>query len=175
MPGPQPPAPVTILSQTTEFDNDEIKALGDGGNTAVVLPAQGADTMIHVIRASAILDNAAGLYTGAVTGSGWVLFTDANAGVYATAIIPIESVLGVPLASHFLVFSSYVSGSSHMVGEDDLARTLITEAPSTTPVNKPLVISDWFANGAYGGGNPANSLRVTVAYLIQNVITGQFV
>jgi hypothetical protein len=172
MPGPQP-SQASILSQSTTFNNDEIKALGDGGNNAVIVPAPGPNRIIHVIRGQAILDTSGGAYSGMVAGSGWALFTDANAGVYVSAIVPVLLPLSVT-ALTLLIFPSYVAGSPDMIGENDLAGALVSLPPSVSPANKPLVISDWFANGAYGDGNAANSLTVAVAYMIFNSATMEF-
>lgn len=164
-----------IHQETVTLTDAQIKSLGNG--TAIqIVAAQGANKVIRLVDASAVLDTSAGEYDGGFdpAGSGWAFFLDYQASTYASSVIPIAAPLNLQAITP-LLWSAVVSGDSDMVGEGDFAGLIISKLPTTTPVNKALELSDWFAAGAYTGGHASNTLKVSVAYLIWDVSTGAYV
>lgn len=128
--------------------------------TAIVLiAAPGPGKIIVPIAVLLVFDTTAGAYTG----------VDANASL--------QLMFGVVEASGAVLTLDGLSGqkvyafipSNSATGTGNFAGIQVSSVHSPVPENTALSIKDdWWGNSDYTGGDPANTLKVTVFYSIIN-------
>lgn len=136
----------------------------------VVVAAQGADTIIIPVSVVAVLDSAGGAYTN----------------LDVTGMRAYLSIATSPLSTLYfeLDLGAFGSAAADSVLLGGLAMSIVTSTaagwtwPSdvATLANVPLVLKmDNGGSGDLTGGDAANTLQITVAYLTYDTTTGMFV
>jgi hypothetical protein len=148
----------SVLSATVTLDNDQIKALP---TTAVeIIAAPGIGKMIKLIAGQIRGDTWVAPYTNTEQ-SGLVLMN--SDGWYLSSPM-IAGVLGgdpSPRYDDFLIPNTAVSGVAHVSGYAFTGGDAIDLTE-----NLPVQIKDDFNGSDYTGGNAANTLKVTVYYVV---------
>lgn len=160
------PAEIAIVRQATvTLTNAQIKALP---TTAVTLVnARGANTLIVPVSVTYRLHNAAGAYVSD-PGATWHILLGAQE---ASAMIKTADMLAEP-STHL----GWFSFDNNKVGTGDFA-DMVThdlERLDFEWINLPLGIRDMYIGGNldYTGGHASNTLRIAVAYMTLNILTG---
>ena len=141
------------------LNNDEIKALPS--NPIELIPAPGTGKSIKLISAIALLNNSAGGYTG-VTGASWQLIATSTY-AYLSGLINAADLLpdGIPYFADFPV--PYIE-----VGAGDFAGAVLGSWDEIANIENMgvSIADDWNGVADYGGGNDANTLQVTICYIV---------
>lgn len=157
-----------LFHQTTVvLDNTQIRDLP----TTVVeaVPAPGADRVLLVHTFTAIADASAGAYGGALPDDFFILYY----GDFGT-----EASLAVPLSSAFLtgafVMFGFGAGSAQFTG---LASEEVVSVPPALDaiVDTPITIGLFTDAGTQlTDGDSANTLTVSIVYMVYNTATKRF-
>lgn len=150
-------APIHVSTGTILTDA-QIKAIPSTGITVVA--AQGLNTLIVPVAATVRIDATAGQYTG-VTNASLSLMLGSQ---YASDHLRTETALGTGFnAKAYGVFP--LPNSSVGSGTFGAAMAVPLQF-STSAINTALTVKDNYAGLAnYGGGNAANTMKITVAYM----------
>lgn len=149
-----------LQSATVELTDAQIKALPTTGIQIVAAPGENK-LLLPVAAYIRGVTAAGGAYTN-IGDIGWNLIWED--GVFATSPLQPSFVGGenTDMIQQFLIPNTYVSGVATFSG---LAFTG-DAFDSTNIINKPLVLKDSWNTGDYTAGNAANTLKVTVYYII---------
>lgn len=158
-----------IHQYVATLNNTQIKALP---TTAISLvSAPGANKVIIPVNAGIITNFSAGAYVAAA-GSSWLL--QWAGGVYASSPQNIQSTLQAAATSLVTLpglpyqYDAANFGAGTVIGNGQIG-------VASTVTNKDLQIKDdWNGVSDYTGGNAANTMNVSLVYLILNILTGQF-
>lgn len=153
-----------FLTATKVLGDDDIKVLPSLPLFELV-PAPGTDKIIVPIRAFALLDATAGAYNSDV-GRSWQLY--AGASQELTGIVEPNTALANGQAQFFLFPTLSFAGAGDFAG-------YLTSGAGQQIANlndAALNLRDHYNGVAdYTGGDPANSLTVTVYYVIADLAT----
>lgn len=149
---------------TVTLNNAQIIGLG-AGNGITVIAAPGAGKGIAVFLAVLRIHIVGTGYTGGTSDAGVILAESGLAQVHHTSLLPTPGLGSV---------GDYVATLSPALTVGVFPSTWESSALSTVDSlsdyeNKPVVITDANLDGAYTGGNAANTLTVTVFYAIIDV------
>ena len=153
-----------MRTATVTLTDAQVKTLGDGGTDAVIIPSPGANKLIMFLGGHAHLNATVGAYTGVADGSALVFSLGTSLFVSNLMYFPEAQ------AEHFtFVWSPLILQSGGVPGAGDFAGQIISAPNGGVLQDKDLVLTDWWAGGAYMGGNAANTMVVTVIYSVIDV------
>lgn len=152
----------SILSATVELTDAQIKTLPSV--PIEILTAPGAGKINLIISCFVVLDNSAGGYTGFADASLSIKNALQNIDVNIPAIF--STALQTPGVHFIPILVPYISeGAGTFAGQQVTNKMLLS-----TLENQALFISDYWAGVSnYGGGNAANTLNVTVYYVVHDL------
>lgn len=158
-----------IHQETVTLTDEQIKALPALG--VEVISAPGPNKLIIPLSAVCVLNAAAGAYT-ADAGSSWLLQWATN--TYACSPTPVQirlqsaSVTFIQINASPVLKSGIAGFSNLTVGDNSLI-------PISQVTDQALQIKDdWNGVSNYTGGHQANTLIVSVAYMILNLQSGVY-
>lgn len=151
------------LVATAQLDNEQIKALP---STAVkIIDAPGTGKMVVPLFGHAILDASAGSYDD-IIGASWAIQTQTGS-IYFSSIAVSQQML----SDSSRKFINFLFPFSE-VGDGDFAGEVTTSSSGIvdSAENQGLYIKDdWNGISNYTGGNAANTLTVTIYYILVDV------
>lgn len=153
------------------FADADIQEIGNGSGVEIV-PMPGAGRVLQVLTGYFTLDTSAGAYSGADPSSAFLL-TYGN-GVFGTELVPIETALETPGITSAYFYPIWQQNA--IAGAGSFAGILTSNVanPASSLENLNLRINDWWAPGAYGSGDPANTLQVGVIFVVFDTVTGLY-
>lgn len=176
-PAPAPPGTLLIRQQVTTIPHAQILTLPTAG--VPVLAAPGANRIPVIVSALCLLDTAAGAAYTSVTDASWSVRT--LAGQYMTAVRPVSFALAgarrrwyLPLLAPAFETGQFAPFTRQM----DVLTVLYDSYASDANggVNEPLTLDDSFGGiGNYAGGHVANTLTVTLCYIVYDSLLRRFV
>jgi len=144
--------------------NTQIKAIPT--DSFVIIPAPGAGRAIIPIAVIFQYNTVAGLYTNADAAT-WELYSGLE--VYNAISVMFQPRLNSDAAAYINAvagFGALLVGAGTWEGFDNQLGDIVA--------NVPIYLRDLWNTGAYTGGHASNTLKVSVAYYILNVSTGEF-
>lgn len=146
-----------LVKAEVTLTNAQIKALPT--TPVEIVAAQGSGKVIVPVIATAYINTSGGAYTGVTDAS--IVLIDNNSD-YLSSVTKIQSPLGSPAANFIIIPCPYMS-----TGSATFSGITISDQNFSLPDNQSLSIKDdWGGLSNYGGGNAANTLKVTVYYLV---------
>lgn len=160
---------VTLHQASVTLSDDQIRHLP---STAVdVVAAPGADRVIVPVSAFLVLDTTAGPYSSD-PGASWLF--QYEGGGYATSIAPIAGVINTQRVSQYLFPTAPYQSEAVFFGSNSVIGNGLIGYPSSSINLKLQIKDDWNGVADYAGGHPANTLKISVVYMIFNAAAGQF-
>lgn len=154
-----------LRTASVTLTDAQIKTLGNGGTDVELIPAPGENKIICFFGAIAVLNATAGAYSGtndsvlqvwiggSMTVSGLMKFpTSADVNTMYFSPLSLQPA-GIPAAGNYQsqIFNLPVSSD-------------------TAYANRPLVLTDWWAPGEYGGGHASNTMKITAFYALADAV-----
>jgi len=147
----------SLLSATVELTDAQIKALPTGFE---IIPAPEVGKILFPIAANFVL-NIAGVYTGDAASASWNLIYSTTTD-YVSAFVQSATILTSGLGVKSGMF--LIPYSKPSADFDDASTTIPNNADRS---NLGISIKDdWNGSSPYTGGNAANTLKVTVYYVV---------
>lgn len=154
---PEVSATGAVLSATVELTDAQIKALPT--TYIEVVPAQGANKLVSVVGASFRLNTSAGAYTNHSTGNNAFFLA------YGDWDVECSGQIAVPTgASDYMGVFSDPSVRGQVADFTEYSGWLI--GASADVLNAAVKIVGYNPLGDFTGGNAANTLKITVSYIV---------
>ena len=159
-----------IHSFTKTLTDAQIKSLPTGPGDVLLLAAPGGGNVAVLVMAYITINTVAGAYTNVNADANMKIINSENDTVSITDATRFKTALEFGSISGQMLISNANPGAGSFAG---VLVTGVTEDLALTDGSLVLTGSN-VGDGAFTGGNAANYMNVSIAYLLMNVTTGAY-